>query len=84
MLEATIQGIPCLIEVTEYSVTPPWKGSVAECPSEMDFYGYDEIEYTVRDRRGYLAPWLERKITDEDNEAILALVRESSSVAGVL
>ncbi|RLG18745.1 hypothetical protein DRN75_00840 [Nanoarchaeota archaeon] len=61
VIESRIAGIPCQIEITEYKV----------CPAEPDvgiFYPYEEIEYLVRDRKGYLAPWLERKITDEDIE----------------
>ena len=42
--------------------------------SDYDAMGYSEGEYTILDRRGYPAPWLDRKIKDEDNERILALI----------
>lgn len=77
MLDFHIAGIPCLIEVTEHIVVPPWKGNIQSCPSEADYYGYEEIEFNVLDRGGRLAPWLERKMTDEEYDSILALVREA-------
>ena len=32
--------------------------------SDVDYYGYSEIEFEVLDRRGRHAPWLERKLDD--------------------
>ncbi len=66
MIPARIAGIPCLIEVTEFVTVPPWSGPASTAPSEMDFCGYNEIEYIVCDRRGRPAPWLEEKISQQD------------------
>lgn len=60
-LEWRIAGIPCQIKVLQCSVVPgTWH---RDAPSDSDYYGYSEIEYEVLDRKGYPAPWLERKLT---------------------
>lgn len=74
MLEASIQGIPCLIEVDTCTVV---KGSFSyNAPSDLDYEGYNTIEFTVYDRKGYIANWLEKKMTEDDisniEEKILA------------
>ena len=67
-LHTTIQGIPCQIEITNYSPGRPG-GPPASVPlrSYMDIVPPEdeEIEFEVRDRKGYRAKWLENKI-DED------------------
>ncbi len=65
-----IAGIPCVIAVTYLSHTSSWKGSIVNCPSDMDFYGYTEIEYEVLDSKGYISPWLQKKITPSINKEI--------------
>jgi hypothetical protein len=63
--ETTISGIPCKIRVDHYS-----KGTyspLAETPSEY----YGDFEFTVLDRKGYQADWLERKMTKDDPGRIL-------------
>jgi len=60
-----IDGIPCQIRVDEYHKVDSWVGRIDNCPSSDDYYGYVEIEYTVLDRKGYEAPWLQKKITEE-------------------
>lgn len=60
-LEWRIAGIPCQIKVVQCDVVPgTWR---RDAPSDMDYYGYSEIEFEVLDRKGYPAPWLERKLT---------------------
>lgn len=74
MIEACIQGIPCLIDVTHYAPATPGRlwGPPENCyPDEPE-----EIDFTVCDRRGRPAPWLERKMTVRDRERIEALVSE--------
>ena len=73
--ESKVAGIPCLIRVDDYEIIPPWRGSAHTCLSSDDFYGYEEIEYTVLDRRGREAMWLERKITADMDEQILEEIR---------
>lgn len=63
---STVQGIPCLIEVLMCNVV---KGS-SRADNPDDYYGYTEVEFSVRDRQGYLAPWLERKMTEDDRHRI--------------
>ena len=60
-----IGGIPCLIEVTRYNRVKPWRGSPHTCPSSNDYFGYEEVEYNICDRKGYKAEWLEKKVTDQ-------------------
>jgi hypothetical protein len=60
---STISGIPCQIEVTRFHSVPRWTGGAHTCPSDLDFYGYTEIEFRVLDRRGRPAAWLERKMS---------------------
>ena len=71
MIEARIQGIPCLIDVTHFFEQKPLG---RYCDSCDDCYGYTEIEYDVCDRRGRKAPWLERKMQDEDYDEIERLI----------
>lgn len=80
MLEATISGIPCLIEVDECIVV---KGSYNRmCDSSDDYYGWSSVEFTVYDRKGYKAEWLERKMTDDERESIEQMIIESQSDDG--
>lgn len=72
-VDITIDGIPCLAEVTTFHKV---KGSHS-ADNDWDFYGYTEIEYTVRDRKGYRAPWLERKLSDKDREEIERAIDEA-------
>ena len=63
-LEWRIANIPCQIKVTHCNVVPgTWH---QDAPSDMDYYGYSEIEFKVLDRKGYPAPWLERKLTQAE------------------
>lgn len=77
MLESHVQGIPCQIDVTEFTHVAPWKGDARNCPSDWDYYGYTEIEFRVYDRKGYLAEWLEKKMTSDDVERIESEIKEA-------
>lgn len=70
-IDTHIQGIPCGIVITCYHRQRPL-GPRAD--SDYDCYGYTDAEYTVLDREGYPALWLERKIKEDDNERILELI----------
>jgi len=63
-IETRIAGIPCLVEANVYVQS----GSYSRCAaSDWDYYGWVEVEdMVVLDRRGRPAPWLERKMTNED------------------
>jgi len=68
LFSTTVAGIPCTIWVHYVEVT---EGSYSyNAASDWDYYGYKELEYTVCDRRGRPAPWLEKKLTEEDDQRI--------------
>lgn len=74
VIESSVAGIPCLIGVSTYLHV---KGSFSyHAPSDLDYYGYEEIEFDVLDRKGYAAPWLERKLTDDDTARIEESISE--------
>lgn len=70
LMEATVSGIPCLVKVESCTIVSPWNGQAHTCPSSDDYYGYSEAEFTVYDRKGYRAKWLEAKLTGDDIERI--------------
>jgi hypothetical protein len=69
-IETQVAGIPCIAEITYYNHVEPWSGSAYTCPSDMDYYGYTDVEFQLRDRKGYVAKWLENKMSDKDKENI--------------
>lgn len=69
-IESKIAGIPCRIQVDSCLVKKPFKGSAFNCDSSDDYYGYTDISFTVLDRKGYKAAWLEKKMTQKDVERI--------------
>lgn len=67
-IESTVSGIPCLIGVTEFSSV---QGSYNyNAASDIDYHGYIDCCWEVLDRRGRIAPWLERKLTSGDRVRI--------------
>lgn len=77
IIEARIAGIPCQVKITYFHKQAPWRGSAMSCPSDVDWYGYTEMDYEILDRKGYKAAWLEKKITDKDTEEIERLICEA-------
>ena len=71
-------GIPCIARVTHYLKQQPL-GTSAD--SDWDCYGYEEIEFDLCDQRGRPAPWLERKLSDQDNDRIQNEISEAYSGA---
>lgn len=59
-----------MVRVTHFVEVKPWRGPASTCPSDWDYYGYTEMDWFVCDRRGRPAPWLERKLTDNDRQRI--------------
>ncbi len=76
-----IAGVPCLIGVTGYLYQPPCKGHPSTCASDWDYYGYEEIEWEILDRRGKPAPWLDRKLSPADREEITRALLERAATA---
>ena len=66
LMDTKIAGIPCTVRVDYASVTPPDPRG----DSDWDYYGYTQFDYTVCDRRGRPAPWLEKKMTRADQARI--------------
>lgn len=64
-----IAGIPCVIRVDSFYRQAPDYGT---WDSDLDCSGYIEADYTICDRRGRPAPWLERKRTPDDDTEIMA------------
>lgn len=71
ILEMEIKETPCLVRVDTYHKQPAFGGSPFNCPSADDYYGYEEIEYTVLNEHGEEFPWLEQKMTAKDDEYVL-------------
>ena len=66
--DTKVQGIPCTVRVDYVCVV---KGSYSyHAASDHDYSGYTDFEYTICDRRGRPAPWLERKATKADHDHI--------------
>lgn len=70
VFDTTVAGIPCQCLVTSYHPAVPMQitGSGfgdAEPPEA------EEFEFRIMDRKGYPAPWLERKLDKEDNKRLL-------------
>ena len=65
-VKATVCGIPCAVIVTHFIQVPPWPGDAHTAPSDLDYYGYTEVEWELYDRKGYRAEWLEKKMTSKD------------------
>ena len=66
-IESTVAGIPCLVQIDRVFVQRPLGPSA---DSDLDCYGYAEVEFTVLDRRGRPAPWLSKKLTAPEIERI--------------
>lgn len=67
MLKTTICGIPCQVEVNYFFHKPPDYKNDA---SDVDYYGYTDIDYTLYDRKGYKAEWLANKMSSEDEDKL--------------
>jgi len=76
-LTTTVSGIPCSVVITSYSGAKPWKQHTfsGAGPGDCDPPEEEAIEWHLVDRKGYYAPWLERKLTNSDN---LRIERECS------
>ena len=71
-IEHRVAGIPCIVAVTNFHRQRAM-GPTAD--SDLDCYGYTEVEYELLDRKGYRAAWLEKKVTsnieDDIKQAII-------------
>ena len=64
-----IAGIPCLIQITE--VSGSYEPAQTYGPPERCYEAqWPEIDWKVLDRKGYDAPWLEKKMTAKERTEI--------------
>ena len=70
IFDTRVSGIPCLCQVNFHSPYKPMRvtgSGMGDCdPPE-----YEEFEFTLLDRKGYPAPWLEAKLKPVDQERLL-------------
>lgn len=71
-MDFKICGIPCIIEFSAQYTKP----DLNSWASDIDYYGGWDIDYTVCDRNGRYAAWLERKITPEIESDIESAIIE--------
>lgn len=62
-IDTHVSGIPCGIRVDQLDGQTGDPGNDA---SDWDHDGWCDIEFTVLDRQGYPAPWLQAKMTAAD------------------
>ncbi len=67
-IQTRIAGIPCIAQVTHYMAGDP--GRVSGPPEHCYPPDPGELDWIILDRRGRPAPWLERKMTDQDIDRI--------------
>ncbi|MDD5152024.1 MAG: hypothetical protein PHC28_16345 [Flavobacterium sp.] len=73
--ESRVCGIPCIIKVNTFHIQ---KGSFDyNETNDWDYYGYEDIEFEVLDRKGYRAKWLERKMKERDIDKVQQEIKEA-------
>jgi len=72
MVRCQIAGIPALAEVHTCRITEGSYSPQAETPE--DYYGARDLEWTLCDRNGRPALWLERKMTPQEFADIEELI----------
>ena len=76
-METHIAGIPCTVDYTIRGKYKPAK--IFADPDDCYEAEYPEVEFIVCDRNGRPAPWLERKMNDDDRQRIEAEILENQS-----
>ena len=67
-METKINEIPCTVD---YTIRGKYKPAKIDADPDSCYEAeYPEVEFTVCDRNGRSAPWLEAKMTDEDRQRI--------------
>ena len=79
-VSVSVKGIPALAHVTDF-VRVPAAANPRLAPSDLDAWGYLDMEYEIYDTKGYKAEWLEKKMDDRDKENIeVEIVRNKEGV----
>ena len=68
-ISVSVKGVPALAHVTHFERHKPWPNPRL-APSDIDAYGYTEMEYDLYDIKGYPAEWLERKLDRDAQERV--------------
>ena len=68
IFDTTVNGIPCQVKVTHY--LPGIPATVSGPPEDCHEGDSGEFDFELLDRRGRLATWLDRYVTDEVAERI--------------
>lgn len=63
-----ICGIPCGVVIDSYYYQAPSMKCAALCDTPDEYYGSEEFEWHLVDRKGYYARWLENKMSDSDKQ----------------
>ena len=69
-----LQGISCLLYITSYVHQDPFNGSAQNCDSDLDYYGYEDIEWEVYNLNGFRMKFLEDKCTEEEKKNATAFL----------
>lgn len=77
VVDIFVNVIPCFAYVHDYQVVKP----NLKADNPLDYFGYTELEYTLYDRKGYRAHWLDKiedkkGLADETREQILNKLQE--------
>ena len=67
----SVKGIPALAHVTHFERVPA-APNPRLAPSDLDAWGYLDMEYEIYDIKGYRAEWLERKLDRDAQERVEA------------
>lgn len=54
--DSHINGTACIVQVNHCTIVKPWSGAIGLCPSDLDFYGYTDIDFNVFDKDGNEIP----------------------------
>ena len=70
IIQSEVQQQNCFVRIDTYTRQAPFSGSALNCPSADDYYGFEEIEYSILDENENEWPELEDKITAKEDEYI--------------
>lgn len=70
IFDTQVGGIPCKCEVNHYSPHKLMR-SYGTDPMNCDPPEPVKFEFSLLDSKGYAAKWLEKKLTDQDEERLL-------------
>ena len=68
-ISVSVKGIPALAHVTHFERVPA-APNPRLAPSDLDAWGYLDMEYEIYDIKGYRAEWLERKLDRDAQERV--------------